>query len=25
MLVTLSRRGELDIDVPYPAQRRPAR
>jgi len=23
MLVTLSRRGELDIDVPYPAQRRP--
>jgi hypothetical protein len=25
MLVTLSRRGELDIDVPYPAQRRPGR
>jgi hypothetical protein len=25
LLVTLSRRGELDIDVPYPAQRRPAR
>ena len=23
MLVTLSRRGELDVDVPYPAQRRP--
>jgi ribosomal protein L37E len=25
MLVTLSPRGELDIDVPYPAQRRPGR
>jgi Protein of unknown function (DUF3311) len=25
MLVTLSRRGELDVDVPYPAQRRPGR
>ena len=24
MLVTLSRRGELEIEVPYPAQRRPA-
>jgi hypothetical protein len=24
MLVSLSRRGELEIDVPYPAQRRPA-
>jgi hypothetical protein len=24
MLVTLSRDGELEIDVPYPAQRRPA-
>jgi hypothetical protein len=23
MLVTLSRGGELDVDVPYPAQRRP--
>jgi len=25
MLVTLSSDGELEIDVPYPAQRRPAR
>jgi hypothetical protein len=25
MLVTLSPRGELDIEVPYPAQRRPGR
>jgi hypothetical protein len=25
MLVTLSRGGELDVDVPYPAQRRPGR
>jgi hypothetical protein len=25
MLVTLSPRGELVIDVPYPAQRRPGR
>jgi hypothetical protein len=24
MLVTLTARGELEIDVPYPAQRRPA-
>jgi hypothetical protein len=24
MLVTLTSRGELSIDVPYPAQRRPA-